>query len=224
MLYSTVMKADISGQKFGRLEVLYKNGKNKHGHAVFVCVCDCGKMVYQLERGALITGNTKSCGCLDRDKKLERNLKHGCAFRKQHHPLYKKYHGMLSRCNNPKASNYDIYGGRGIKCLWTRFEDFKKDMEPSWLEFKKKYPSYVPTIERINFNGNYCKENCRWATYLEQGSNTRRNHFLTFKGKTLTLSQWARHIGSKQERIRARLKLGFTVEEALVMPKGKYRK
>lgn len=79
------------------------------------------------------------------------------------------------------------------------------------------------SIERIDVNGNYCKENCRWATDEEQANNTRRNHYLTFNGEKKTITQWARQTGSTQERIRARLKRGYTEEQALYYKKHQNR-
>mgnify|MGYP001605568036 FL=1 len=80
---------------------------------------------------------------------------------------------MKARCNNPKNHKYPIYGARGIKCLWNKFEDFRDDMYESYLEHVKEFGKNT-SIDRIDVNGHYCKENCRWATAKEQSINVRR--------------------------------------------------
>ncbi len=95
---------------------------------------------------------------------------------------YSKFRGLFDRCNNPKSKDYKNYGGRGIKCEWKNFEDFWKDMESGYAEDL--------TIDRINNDGNYSKENCRWITNKEQQSNKRNNVFLTYNGETRHLAFW----------------------------------
>lgn len=121
---------------------------------------------------------------------------------------------MMYRCYNPKRRNYDIYGGRGIIVCkeWHSFLNFYTDMAPTHFD--------GASIDRINTNGNYEPKNCRWATSLQQGNNTRRNRLFTFKNETLTISEWSKRIGIKQSIIYDRInKLGWSVEEALRKPK-----
>lgn len=215
---------DISGNRYGRLTVLRMSGYNKHGQTTWHCLCDCGNELKVVDKHALTKKktNTRSCGCLNLDKIRERNFRHGHATRENQDPLYKVYRGILTRCNNPKATHYEIYGGKGIKCLWKTFMEFEKDMGNEYRKLYKGTRSI--SIERKDSNGNYCKENCTWASYKVQANNTSRNHNLTYKGETKTLTQWAKEIGSTQERIRARLKLGYTPELALNLPKQKLRR
>ena len=114
---------------------------------------------------------------------------------------------MLQRCGNPKDDAYRYYGARGIRVLWPDFASFRADM----------LPSYQPglTIDRINNDGHYCKENCRWATRKEQNNNSRNNHRLRFKDENLTLTEWATRLKMTPETLRNRLSLGWPLSRAL---------
>ncbi len=105
--------------------------------------------------------------------------------------FYKTYYHMLMRCNNENNKDYHHYGGRGIKCLWKTFEEFKHDMEKKYYKHKSKHDT--TEIERIDNNGNYCKGNCRWATRKEQTNNTRRSFFITYNNRKETMSYWSEH-------------------------------
>lgn len=161
----------------------------------YICKCDCGKNVI-VQAWHLKSGHTKSCGCA--------HTRHGMCESSE----YNIWHGMLNRCKNPKDPRYKDYGGRGIKVCkrWLKFENFFKDME--------KRPK-GKSIDRIDVDGNYELSNCRWATSQEQQNNTRKNVFLTFNGKTQTISQWAREIVIKRNTLSYRLKRGWSVERAL---------
>ncbi len=212
-------KIDLVGHKYNRLTVVSWAGIHT-GRTAWNCICDCGNKTL-VTGNSLRRGNTMSCGCKSQENLLKRNFRHGFASRSNTAPLYKVFQSIRSRCTISTATHYRLYGGRGIKCLWASFEDFKKDMGN---EYEKLYTGVRSiTIERVDRNGHYCKENCIWASYQVQANNTSRNHFLEFNGVTKTLSQWAREFGSTQERIRARLKLGFTPEQALTFKRNQYR-
>lgn len=208
---------DIVGEKFGRLTVMRRNGYGKQGQTTWDCKCECGQWVPSISKQSLASGNTRSCGCIARELLRSRNYRHGRAKSR----LYKIYHGICTRCTNPHATHFKDYGGRGIKNLWKSFEEFDKDMGKGFRRLDKG--KYSISIERTDVNGNYCKENCRWANMQEQANNTRRNHYLIYLGRRQTLTQWARELGSTQERIRARLKNGFTIEQALTYKRHQYR-
>jgi len=106
-------------------------------------------------------------------------------------PWRKHYYSARRRCNNNKASDYKWYGGRGIKCAWHSFEKFKDDMYESYKLHIKKFGEKDTTIDRIDNNGNYCKENCRWATFKIQQRNRRNNRLITFNDKTKCIAEWA---------------------------------
>lgn len=100
--------------------------------------------------------------------------------------LYLKYKSMVSRCKYPSAIRYHRYGGRGIKCLWKTYKDFKNDMYDSYIEHLNKYGKKQTSLDRIDNNGNYCKDNCRWATVKEQCNNMEKNIFCMYDGKKTT--------------------------------------
>jgi len=99
--------------------------------------------------------------------------------------IYRIYTGIKTRCNNPHDKNYNNYWARGIKCLWNSFEDFYRDMWESYEAHVKEYWEKNTTIERIDVNGNYCKDNCTWKTKREQVNNQRSN--------TIVIIDWVQH-------------------------------
>ncbi len=156
----------LVGQTFGRLTVLRKDAVLERGAATWVCQCTCGKIaiVRQLN---LRNGNTRSCGCYQAETRRIANRKHGKSTTRE----YRTWDGIKKRCRDPKQHNYKYYGGRGIKVCdrWLHsFENFLEDMGPK----PTPYRSY--SIDRINPNGDYAPDNCRWATAAEQERNKRR--------------------------------------------------
>lgn len=130
---------------------------------------------------------------------------------KQPARLYRIWANMKGRCTNPNADNYHFYGGRGIKVCdeWQDFVPFR-----DW-SVSNGYADNL-TLDRINNDGNYEPYNCRWETQLNQCNNTRRNHWLTFRGETHTISEWARIIGMKADTLERRINAhGWSVEKAL---------
>ena len=130
-------------------------------------------------------------------------------------PLYTKYTGIKTRCYNPNNKDYPRYGGRGIKCDWNCYYDFEKDMLSS---YKKGL-----TLDRIDVNGNYSKENCRWATRKIQQNNKRDNVIIEFNGQKKTLSEWSETLKVKRYVINNRLIRGWSIELLLTQPVRKYR-
>lgn len=159
---------DLTGKKFNRLTVNSINGK-KETIYFWNCTCDCGKEVI-VAGYCLRKGNTKSCGCLKMQMLLERSYKHRMANTR----FYKIWKGIFNRCSNPNNYSAKYYGGKGIKCLWSNFAEFKKDMYQDYLNHVEKFGEKQTTIDRANSNGHYCKENCRWATWEEQSTNRRK--------------------------------------------------
>ena len=121
------------------------------------------------------------------------------------------YRNMMSRCNNPKATGYEHYGGRGIKVCdrWREsFKNFYEDMgdRPDGM-----------SLDRVDVNGNYTKENCRWATWNEQARNTTVNNIITYDGIEMCLEEWAEATNQKSNSILTRLKRGWSIGEALLI-------
>lgn len=117
---------------------------------------------------------------------------------------------MRQRCNDPNSISYKYYGARGIKVMWESYEDFKRDMGDSYAPGLK--------IERINNNGHYCKENCCWKTDAEQCRNRRNNVFLEYNGERKCMTDWAHSLGMAPKTMGARIRSGWTAEEAITTP------
>lgn len=130
--------------------------------------------------------------------------------------LYSIWHGMKQRCTNPNASVYQYYGARGIVVCkeWNNFETFY-----SWA-IANGYKAHL-TIDRINNNGDYCPDNCRWITQKDQNSNSRNALCVTMNNETHTLTEWSKITGIRMKTISQRLLKDWTVEEALTTPVNK---
>lgn len=132
--------------------------------------------------------------------------------------FYSRYHGIRRRCTEKKNKDYKRYGGRGIKFLWRGYEEFKKDMYPSFLIHAEKYGVKNTTIERINPNGNYSRRNCIWTTWQKQSLNKRDSKFLTVNGVTKNYSEWAKIIGCSRQALRYRVINGLDPRLVLTLP------
>lgn len=169
-------------------------------HYLWVCTCDCGTT--KIVRGDnLLSGNSKSCGC-------EKNkIKHGFHGK----PVYWVWAQMLQRCSNPSNGAYTYYGKRGINVCkkWRNFYPFLKDMGE---------PQKFQTLERIDNNRGYNKENCKWASRQVQANNRRSNHCISYKGKKQTIAQWSKELCIPYPTLVNRLKRWKTVKEAFERP------
>lgn len=196
---------NLIGCIFGRWEVLEYAGSSGQG-AKWRCRCECGTE-RPVNASALISGKSSSCGCAARDAN-SLAARHGHMRGGKQSPTYSAWRSMLRRCSDAAHPSYANYGGRGIKVCerWKSFEAFLEDMGDR-PEGK--------TLDRVNGNGDYCKENCRWLTMKEQANNRANNHLLSYRGETRTVSQWASVLGIREGTIRSRLFRGATDEEAL---------
>lgn len=201
-------RIDLTGRKFERLKVISYAGTDKSGKTLWNCECKCGNSTISYGQN-LKNGTAKSCGCLQKEKLIQRSKTHG----QTNSRLYQIWHDMKERTQNRNNKNYKRYGGRGIKVCaqWKKFDDFRK-----WA-LDNGYKENL-TIERINNNGNYCPENCRWATKEEQNRNKRDNVILEYKGERKILADWAKDKGMSYACLKNRIKRGWSIEKALETP------
>lgn len=194
---------DMTGHRYGRLQVIELAGQNKHNQRMWRCICDCGNTLDVL--GFLLRQKqTRSCGCLAKESIANVNKKHG----KSGSQIWSIHRSMMDRCYLATSHTYKNYGGRGITVCdrWHDFENFYADLgdKPAGM-----------TLERINNQGPYSPDNVRWATYKDQANNRRSNIVLEFQGRKQTMQQWCDEFGLKLATVWARLNRGWSVDRAL---------
>lgn len=160
--------------------------------------CACGN-VRVVDRYSVNHSLSKSCGCL-RDKAMQKPNRQTKA--------YEAWRNMKARCTNPNNWYYKYYGGKGVQVCkeWHDFDNFFRDMGE---------PPKGKTLDRRDGNGNYCKDNCRWATRAEQQLNLRSNHNVTFNGETKCIAEWARVLKINVNTLSNRIHRGWPIEQAL---------
>lgn len=213
-------RIDLTGQRFGRLVVNQFAGANKNRESMWICKCDCGRCI--TTRGSsLRNGETKSCGCLHSElsKKIagENFTTHG----KTDTRLFRIWSKMVARTEDPKQDHFDCYGGRGIRVC----EEWRNSFQAfyDWA-VNNGYKAGL-SIDRIDVNGDYSPENCKWSTMKEQSRNRRSNVKLTYHGETMLMVEWSERTGIKFGTLWARIFVsGWTVEEAIETPVGKRRR
>ena len=200
-------KIDLTGRTFGRLTVI-SEAQAKSQKVRWYCSCACGQTSTVLACN-LTSGKTSSCGCMS---------KTGLALARKHGmhgtPEYSVWRGMKNRCLNPLEPAFPSYGGRGIKVCerWLSFESFRADMG--------ERPE-CGTIERIDVNGDYCPENCKWVTLAEQQANRRNTVRVQINGKTQPLKYWCKELGRSYKAVHLRLtRYGYSIDRALDLPSG----
>jgi hypothetical protein len=205
------------GQKFHRLTIISQAPPTSGNRGKrWVCQCECGNQTI-VRNDSLKNGRSKSCGCYSSEKSKERIIKINTSHGMANTPEYKTWTGILNRCNNQKSKSYKDYGGRGIQVCesWKKFENFYKDMG--------KRPEGT-SIDRIDVNGDYCSENCRWATRQIQNNNTRKNKYITHNGETKTLSEWSRVYNIPVWKLSQRmLRDNLSFEEAILSNDRRYK-
>lgn len=197
-------KLNLIGLKFGRLNVISENGRDRYGLVLWRCKCDCGRE--SIVRGAALkSGKTKSCGCGIGIAAIKSQTRHGL----RHSKLYECWKSMKARCQNPNHISYLNYGGRGITVCerWMKFENFYSDMARGYMRGLQ--------IDRRDNNGNYEPSNCRWVNSVQQQRNKRDSCFIEISGITKTLAEWCQLSGLAHGTIRKRIMLGWTNQKLL---------
>ena len=199
---------DMTGQRFGRWTILERALNKREGiQAAWFCRCDCG--VGRVVPGArLRSGQSRSCGCLRDELAASRGTTHGWSASS----VYVCWTLLIQRCTNPNNTLWHRYGGRGIECRFTSFEQFRVELGPR--------PSPRHTCDRIDNEGHYEPGNVQWSTQKEQARNRSSNRLITWRGKTQCLAAWADELSIPYKTLHARLSHGWSVEKALTTPKG----
>lgn len=207
---------EMIGKTYGELTVTDMLINTSDNQTYAVCQCSCGNtknvLPYMLNNGSVI-----SCGCVKtrRAKTLSSHKKSKTPWNYKggivREELYGTWRQMLYRCENPNSYAYKHYGLRGISVCdeWHDFASFKE-----WCV--TYYPDRTnKTLDRIDVNGNYCPDNCRFVTFDVQCNNKRTSRYISFNGKTLTIGQWAEILGINYRTLSNRINRGWSVERAL---------
>lgn len=203
-------KHNLKGMRFGEWTVLEYAGDSH-----WLCRCSCGT-VQKVQTGQLRFGTATRCNKCNRGRYTsERTTTHG----ESHTKLYGVYMGMHERCERPTSQYYHRYGGRGIRVCgeWSG-----KDGYVHFAEWSKAngYKEGL-TIDRIDNDGNYSPDNCRWVTQIENANNTSANRWIEINGEKKTVSQWARHFDLPVHLFYGRYVIrGWSLEETLMIPVG----
>lgn len=204
---------DLTGKRYGRLTVMYQNGfrykPSGQRNVLWHCKCDCGKEK-DIPANTLRNGRSMSCGCLNSELASKRATVHGGCKGEKLESIYKIWRCMKGRCFQKSNNRYKDYGGRGIKICreWLDYSKFRE-----WA-ISNGYKEGL-SIDRIDVNGDYCPENCRWATAIEQANNKRNNAYITALGDTKTATEWSRATGIDASTILERIKSGWSEERAV---------
>lgn len=201
-----VPKLNLAGQTFGRLTVISESPKVKRRIA-WLCQCSCGNTIISTTHD-LRNGDTRSCGCLKHD--IRSGQTHGDCKSAE----YRAWMAMKDRCSNPNHVSNKPYHDRGIAVCekWIHsYENFLEDMG--------RKPNPKMTLDRIDNDGNYNPDNCRWATIKQQNNNSRHCRIIEYKGERRSMSQWADLYNITSSLLRGRIdKGGWDIEKALLTP------
>lgn len=220
---------DLTGQKFGKLtviklhhkkEFLRKDRNRKEYKYYWICKCECGNEII-VDGNSLKLNRTKSCGCYKKEHILkiikEKNIKHNMT----HTKLYRRWLGIKARCYIKNTENYKYYGGRGIIMCNEWKNDFR--VFYNWA-INNGYNENL-TIDRIDVNGNYEPNNCRWVNRKIQMNNTTSNYNIEYNEQNKTLSEWSNFLNIPINTLHARIhRLNWSVEKAFTTPIRKIKK
>lgn len=207
------MLIDLTGQRFGLLTVIKRSGTQGKS-STWLCRCDCGNEC-TVQGGNLRARHTTSCGCYRREFASKNAKTHGMTKTR----LYRLWQRMRERCYLKTKDGYDRYGGRGITVC------------PEWMDSFEAFRDWAIangyrddlTLDRMDNDGPYSPENCRWSTIVEQANNKSTSRLITYGGRTQTLAQWAHEIGIGRDTLRHRIESGWSIERALTEPRNEKR-
>lgn len=193
---------DLSGKIFNFLTAI-RIGTRIGTKNKWICICKCGREC-MIRSSHLKSGQIKSCGCIGLGEKRYGKFVHG----KHLHPLYATWKHMINRCYNKEHPAYGNYGKRNISVCdsWLNSID-------TFIEDMGQKPSKLHSLDRIDNNGNYCKENCRWATDVEQNNNRRNVVYIEYQNSKHTIIEWSKITGLNPGTIASRYYKGWSAEE-----------
>ena len=197
---------DLTGIKFNRLTVLkfsHRELRNNKWRYYWLCKCECGNEIL-IDRDNIKQGKQKSCGCYEKENPSRKT--HGYSKTR----IYRIYNDIKNRCYYENDKYYNIYGGREIIMCDEWLNDFMTFC--NWA-IKNGYKENL-SIDRIDVNGNYEPNNCRWITNKEQANNTRKNHFVTYNNETHTLKEWSEILNINYGTLKSRIKRGWDIHKA----------
>ena len=202
-------KIEMIGRKFGMLTVIAESGKDHRGEMMWLCKCECGNITHPITGSVLRNGKSTSCGCYAKRLAIERCSTH----RKSQTRLYSIWQGMKARCYRKSHTYYKYYGGRGI----TICREWQNDFEAfyDWA-MDNGYADNL-TIDRIDANGNYEPNNCRWATKKEQAMNKRRAILIEINGISKSLLTLSKETGIPYKTLYNRYSKGINGSELLMV-------
>ena len=192
---------DLTDHRFGKLRVISRTDNDKHGNAMWRCLCECGNEA--VVRGAnLNSGQVQSCGCF-----MGKHVSHCDSTTR----LYKIWYGIIRRTEDSKRKEYKDYGGRGIKMCaeWRESYEVFRD----WAQ-QNGYEDNL-SIDRIDNDGGYSPLNCRWTDKYKQANNRANSCVLSFDGVSKTTSEWSHELGVPYSRLKKRVRLGWSAERVL---------
>lgn len=198
---------NLVGVRYKNCVVVAEAERNQKGQKMWLCRCDCG---VEFARRASKLSDTSHCGCLSHDNRSKSRKKHGLTRSSE----FKAWEGAIQRCGNKNNKDFHRYGARGISVCDRWLHSFS-----AFLDDMGQKPHPEASLDRINVNGDYTPENCRWATPHQQASNRRNNVLIAQGGSQITLYEFCGFVRSPMyQRIAYRIRNGMCMADAVFQP------